>query len=46
MDLEARVKQLEEKIEFLMAMMNAQSELKKMNIDINKFPTKTKSFKN
>lgn len=45
MDLETRVKQLEDKIDFLMAILNAKSEEKKMNIDISKFPTKAKSFK-
>ncbi len=45
MDLEERIKKLEEKVEMLMIMLLAKKEDKKMNIDISKFPTKAKSFK-
>ena len=41
MDLEARIKKLEEKVEMLQLLLVE----KKMNIDISKFPTKCKSFK-
>jgi len=44
MDLEARVKHLEEKVKMLLTMMEAKED-KKLNIDITKFPTKAKSFK-
>ena len=46
MDLESRVKTLEDKIDFLMALLKAKSEMPKLHIDISKFPTKAKSFKN
>ena len=48
MELEARVKTLEDKVEMLMAMLvlsEATKQEKRLNIDISKFPTKAKTFK-
>ena len=44
MDLESRVKTLEDKVEMLMILLVAKQE-KKLNVDISKFPTKAKTFK-